>query len=81
MRGPARVRDTREAGDVIASDAFGKLGHALGAARSSQLTVVIHGHAAGIVASVFKATQTFDEDGGNVARGDGSDDATHVYFS
>ena len=62
---------------MIAFDAFGKLGHALGAAGAAQLTVVVHGNAAGIVAPVFKATQAFNEDGGNVARRDGSDDATH----
>ena len=77
--GPACVRDPGKAREMIAGDAFGEFGHALGAARAPQLAIAVHGHAAGIVAPVFKATKAFDEDGGDVARCDGSDDATHVF--
>jgi hypothetical protein len=37
----------------------------------------MHGHAAGVIAAVFEALQALDEDGDDVASGNGADDATH----
>ena len=55
-----------------------EVGHARGAARTLQTAVDVQGNAAGIVATVFKALQAFDQDRGNVALGYSSDDAAHV---
>jgi hypothetical protein len=41
------------------------------------VAVYVQGHAAGIIAAVFEALQAFDENRGDVALGDGSDNATH----
>jgi hypothetical protein len=54
-----------------------ELGHARGAARTLQAAIDVQGNAAGIVATVFKALQTFDQDRGDIALGYCSDDTAH----
>jgi hypothetical protein len=54
-----------------------EIGHARGAARTRQAAVDVQGDAAGIIAAVFEALQTFDQDRGDVALGYCSDDTAH----
>ena len=35
--------------------------------RQAQLTALVHGHAAAVVAAVFQPLQAFDEDGNDIA--------------
>jgi hypothetical protein len=70
------VGDAGAALDVSCSTCA-QLGHARGAAGAAQFAVLVHGHAAGVIAAVFQALQAFDQDGNDVAGADGADDATH----
>jgi hypothetical protein len=77
MGGPAGVGDAGEALQLVLRDLFGQFGHALRAARAAQVAVGVDGDAAGIVAAVFQALQAFDQDRGDVALGDGANNAAH----
>jgi hypothetical protein len=54
-----------------------QLGDAGGAAGAAQAAVLVHGHAAAVIAAVFEALQAFDEDGDDIALTDRADDAAH----
>ena len=76
MRGPARVGDA-----CAALNAFGvhlglQLGYARDAARSLE-RAIMHGHAAGVVTSVFQPLQALDQNGDDVAAGHRGDDSAH----
>src|SRR5690606_3682602 len=71
MGGPAGMGNAGEAGQLFLLDFALELGHALGAARAAQGAIHVYGHAAGVIAAVFEAFKAFDQNGGNVALGDG----------
>ncbi|CUJ06086.1 Uncharacterised protein [Achromobacter xylosoxidans] len=77
VRGPAGVGDAGETLHLVLRDLFGQLGHALGAARAAQVAVGVDGDAAGVIAAVFQPLQAFDQDRGDVALGDGANNAAH----
>jgi hypothetical protein len=74
---PAGVGDAGEAADLVLRNLFGQFGHALRAARAAQMAVGVDGDAAGVVAAVLKALEAFNEDRGDVALGDGANNAAH----
>src|SRR3546814_5220100 len=78
--GPAGVADAQVG--VEAPGAGGRLhfGDAAGTAHATDvapLPLVDHGDAGRVVAAVFKALETFDEDGNHIAIRDRADDAAH----
>src|SRR5690606_2498385 len=75
--GPAGVGDAGETGQLVLGDLVGQLGHALRAARAAQVAVDVQRHAARVVAAVFQPLQAFDQDRGDVALGDGANNAAH----
>ncbi|MCY1361205.1 hypothetical protein D9M69_478640 [compost metagenome] len=75
--GPAGVGDAGEAADLVLGNLFGQFGHSLRAARTAQMAVGIDGDAAGIIAAVFQALEAFNKNGGDVALGDGANNAAH----
>ncbi|MNT07571.1 hypothetical protein D3C72_1422840 [compost metagenome] len=75
--GPAGVGDARKACDLVLRDLLAQFGHALRAARAAQMAVGVHGDAAGVVAPVFQALEAFNKDRGDVALGDGANNAAH----
>ena len=77
MCGPARVCDPCKTSNMVTLNIGSQFGDALGAACSTQTTVVIDGDATGVIATVFEAFETFDQNGGDVARSDGANDAAH----
>jgi hypothetical protein len=74
---PAGVGDAGATFDLVFGHQRIELGHARSAARPAQFAVLVHGHAAGVVAAVLEPAQALDQDGNDVARADGADDATH----
>ncbi|MNQ41791.1 hypothetical protein D3C85_554780 [compost metagenome] len=75
--GPTGVGDARETLDLVLCHLISQLGHALRAARAAQMAVGIHGDAARVVAAIFQPLQTFNQDRGDVALGDGANNAAH----
>ncbi len=57
-----------------------QIGNARDAASTTRPTVAEHGHAARIVAAVFEATQSFDQDGDDITLRNRADNATHGLF-
>jgi hypothetical protein len=78
VRRPAGVRDAGPGVDLLLHHQRVELRHARGAARALELTVLMHGHPAGVVAAVLEALQPFDEDRDDVLGADGTDDSAHV---
>jgi hypothetical protein len=78
------VGDASAACDVVGGDLVHEFCHtrgaagALEAARATVQAGRVHGHAARVIAPVFKALQALHEDGNDVAGRNGADDATHV---
>jgi hypothetical protein len=62
---------------MVSLDIGGQLSNALSAACSSQASVVINGDATGVIATVLKPLEAFDQNWGDVARSDGANDAAH----
>ncbi len=81
MRGPAGVGDAGARGHRFLRHLGSELGHARRAAAAAQCAVLVHGHAAGVVATVLMPLQAFDQDRNDVARTDGADNATHEEVS
>src|SRR5690606_10383556 len=77
LRGPAGVGDAGAAVQPLGGHVGDELGHARRAARPAQLTALLHGHAAGVVAAVFEPFQAFEQDGKRVLAADCTDDAAH----
>ena len=77
VRRPACVRDAGAGSDAVGLHVGFQLGHARRAAGTPQFAALVHRHATTVVAAVLQAFQAFDEDGNDVARADGADDATH----
>ena len=77
MGGPARVRDAGERLEAFGGDVGRQLGDARGAARAAQAAALMDGDAARVLAPVFEAAQTLDEDRDDVAGTDGRDDSAH----
>ena len=75
--GPAGMGDAGEAGHMVLGDLVAQFGHALRAARAAQVAVGVDRDAAGVVAAVFQPLQAFNEDRGDVALGDGANNAAH----
>jgi hypothetical protein len=71
------VGDAGVAGHTVLRHLGFQFGHARGAARAARPAVLVHGHAAGVIAAVFQALQAFDQDGDDVALAGGADDAAH----
>ena len=62
VRRPARVRDARDAFEMRLAHLLVEIGDARDAARAPRLAVAEHGDAARIVAAIFEAPQSFDQD-------------------
>ena len=77
VRGPACVRDAGEAFESGVGHLARQLGDAANAARPLQRAIGMHGHAAGVIATVFQPLEALNQDRGDVARCDRADDATH----
>ncbi|MNV02766.1 hypothetical protein D3C71_930060 [compost metagenome] len=75
--GPAGVGDAGETLHLVLGDLIGQLGHALRAARAAQMAVGVDGDAARVIAAIFQALQAFNQDRGDVALGDGANNAAH----
>ena len=60
---------------MVLGDLVAQFGHALRAARAAQVAVGVDRDAAGVVAAVFQPLQAFNEDRGDVALGDGANNA------
>ena len=59
-----------------------QLGDLAGTAQARQLPAVVdHGDTGAVIAAVFQALEAFEQDGGDIAFGDGANDATHGRFS
>jgi hypothetical protein len=71
------VRDAGAGAEFFGRDLRIEFGHARGAARTLQLSVLIHRHAARVIAAVLEPLQAFNEDGDDIARADRADDAAH----
>jgi hypothetical protein len=78
VRGPARVRDADVAGQARRLRLRVQFGHARYGTGALENAVAHHGHAAGVIATVFQAAQAFDQDGNDIAVRDRPNDATHV---
>ena len=77
MRCPARVRNADMAGQAGVGDLRFQFGDARNAARTLQ-AVLMHGHAARIIAAIFQTLQAFEQDGNNITLRYCADDAAHV---
>ena len=78
MRGPTRMRNAGARRDTVFLRQPDQLGHPRGAARTQQTAALMHRHAAGVIAAVFKALEPFDQNRDDIALTDGADDATHM---
>ena len=83
MRGPAGVGNAGVALQALGLALAGQVGHAGNAAHAAQAACRIrrrglHGHAAGVVATVFQPLQALHQHGNDVARGNRADDAAHI---
>ncbi|MNL40138.1 hypothetical protein D3C87_1624630 [compost metagenome] len=78
VRGPARVGNAQRAGQAGRLRLRVQIGHARDGARALQRLVAHDGHAARVIAAVLQATQAFDQDRNDIARGNRADDATHL---
>jgi hypothetical protein len=76
VRRPARVGNAGRAVDVVLFDLAQQFGDAVGTARPLEAARV-HRDTARVIAPVLQALEALDEDGDNIARRDGADDATH----
>jgi len=74
---PARVGDAGESGHARFADLVFEVCDTRGAARTLEFAVHVQGHAAGVVAAVFEALQTFEQDGGDVTLRYCADNAAH----
>src|SRR5690606_3332549 len=78
MGGPAGVGDAQVAGQRLASQGLLELGDLADSTAALQLAALGEDrHAGAVVATIFQALEAFDEDRGDVAFGDGANDATH----
>ncbi len=77
VRGPARVPDAEQAGEVFRGRRGFHLRDSADAPHAADVAVEDR-HARGIVAAVFEALQSLDQHGNDVALRDGADDAAHV---
>jgi hypothetical protein len=73
---PPRMGNAGHALDVFLLDLREELRHPVRAAGAFQ-AIGVHRNAAGVIAAVLEALQALDEDGDDIARGNGADDATH----
>src|SRR5687767_4841107 len=78
MRRPAGVRDADGTVEAVFLRATRKLRDAAGAAQTLE-TSVHHRDSRGVVAAVFEALQTFEQDRDDVTARDGAYDAAHDY--
>src|SRR3546814_5391001 len=70
MRGPAGVADAQVGVEALGAGGRPHFGDAAGTAHATDvapLPLVDHGDAGRVVAAVFKALETFDEDGNHIA--------------
>src|SRR3546814_329123 len=80
MRGPAGVADAQVGMEALGAGGRLHFGDAAGTAHATDvapLPLVDHGDAGRVVAAVFEALETFDEDGNHIAIRDRADDAAH----
>jgi hypothetical protein len=77
VRRPAGVGDARKTLQVGFPDLGFEIRHPRGAARTRQTAIHVQGDAAGIIAAVFQALQTFEQDRGDIALGYCADDTAH----
>src|SRR3546814_9119718 len=80
MRGPGGVAYAQVGMEALAAGGRLHFGDAAGTAHATDvepLPLVDHGDAGRVVAAVFEALETFDEDGNHSAIRDRADDAAH----
>src|SRR3546814_7170036 len=78
--GPAGVADAQVGVEALGAGGRLHFGDAAGTAHATDvapLPLVDHGDAGRVVAAVFEALETFDEDGNHIAIRDRADDAAH----
>ena len=75
--GPAGVGDAGEAVQMRFLDLRFQFSHARCRARTGQAAVEVDSHTAGVIAPVLEALEALDQDRGNVAFCDCSDDTAH----
>src|SRR3546814_19387894 len=78
MRGPGGVAYAQVGMEALAAGGRLHFGDAAGTAHATDvapLPLVDHGDAGRVVAAVFEALETFDEDGNHIAIRDRADDA------
>ncbi|MCY1398324.1 hypothetical protein D9M71_133530 [compost metagenome] len=80
--GPAGVGDAQATDQRLLGQGLLQLGDLAGTTAAIQLTVIGEdGHTGAVIATVFEALQALDQNGGDIALGDGANDATHGFFS
>lgn len=77
MGGPARMADAQGGAELFGLRGLRHLGHPPGATHPAHLRAVEHCNAGGIVAAVFQALESLDQDRDHIAPGDRSDNAAH----
>lgn len=77
MGGPAGVADAQRGAQLFGLRGLRHLGHPAGATHPAHLRAVEHCNAGGIVAAVFQALESLDQDRDHIAPGDRSDNAAH----
>src|SRR5690242_14534591 len=77
MRCPARMGDAGGAADVLLVCLRGELGDAARGAYALHRPALYDRDARRVIAAVFEAPQSFDEDGNDVAPGGGAYDSAH----
>jgi hypothetical protein len=81
VRCPAGVGNAGKTGKVGAVDLFFQVGNARGATRTSQLAVDMQCNAARVVAAIFEAFESLQQDGSDIALRNRADDAAHEDLS
>ncbi len=74
------MRDTGDAFEMAFAHLLVEIGDARDAARTARTVFAEHGDATRIVATIFEATQSFDQDGNDITLRNRADNATHVFF-
>ena len=76
--GPPGVRDAGARGHAVGCGLLLKFRHTGGAAGALQTAILVHGHAAGVIAAVLQALESLDQEGNDVALRNRPDDAAHA---
>src|SRR5690606_18241038 len=80
MGGPAGVADAQHAVEVLGGGGMLHLRHAAGAAHPADAPGLDHGQAGRVIAAVFQALESLDQDRNHIAIRDRANNAAHAVF-